>query len=68
MISIDVDTKAFRLLQMTSEIDIFFQTKPLVKDGSLCLLNTLDAQHIVYLKDVNTGMVVYRVNGHWSSD
>ncbi|XP_035826923.1 serine/threonine-protein kinase MRCK alpha isoform X4 [Aplysia californica] len=29
------------------------KTKPLNKDGSLSLLNTLDSQHIVYLKDMN---------------
>ncbi|GFO48655.1 serine/threonine-protein kinase mrck alpha [Plakobranchus ocellatus] len=29
------------------------KTKPLNKDGSLSLLNTIDAQHIVYMKDIN---------------
>ncbi|KAK3713298.1 hypothetical protein RRG08_043878 [Elysia crispata] len=29
------------------------KTKPLNKDGSLSLLNNLDAQHVVYLKDIN---------------
>ncbi|KAK7481172.1 hypothetical protein BaRGS_00027605 [Batillaria attramentaria] len=30
------------------------KTKPLCKDGSLCLLNSFDSQHIVFLKNLST--------------
>jgi len=33
----------------------FFQTKPLCKDGSLCLLNAFDTQHVIYLKNILSG-------------